>query len=72
MSRVYEVPEISCSHCKQTIETVVSALDGVRRVEVDVPARTVLVEGDAPEVAVRDVLADAGYDVASVSEESPA
>ena len=72
MSRVYEVPEISCAHCKQTIETVVSALDGVRRVEVDVPARTVLIEGEVPDALVRDVLADAGYDVAGVSEGSTA
>ena len=41
----YSVPEISCGHCKSTIEAAVQGLGDVARVEVDIEAKTVTVEG---------------------------
>ena len=35
------VPDISCGHCKMTIEGAVSLLEGVGRVLVDVASATV-------------------------------
>ncbi len=66
-TRTYDVPEISCNHCKQTIESAVSDLDDVSAVEVDVDTRTVRVDGDVSEDTVRSTLDAAGYDVAGVS-----
>ncbi|MCU0270161.1 MAG: cation transporter [Acidimicrobiales bacterium] len=66
-TRVYSVPGISCGHCKAAIEGEVSGVDGVAAVEVDVDARTVRVEGDAGDDAVRAAIDEAGYEVASVS-----
>jgi copper ion binding protein len=66
-TRTYSVPGISCGHCKAAIEGEVGRLDAVARVDVDVDAKTVLVEGDAAEDAVRAAIDEAGYDVASVS-----
>ena len=63
----YVVPGISCDHCKAAIESEVSQVPGVDRVEVDVAARTVRVEGDADDAAVRAAIDEAGYDVESVS-----
>jgi copper chaperone len=40
------VPDISCGHCKSSIEGAVAALDGVARAEVSVNDRTVEVEYD--------------------------
>lgn len=65
-TRTYEVPDISCDHCKATLEEVVGGIDGVERVEVDVPARHVLVIGDAPERSVREAIEGAAYTVAGV------
>ena len=62
--RTYAVPTISCEHCKQAIETEVNRLSDVTTVEVDVPSRTVRVEGDASDEAVRAAIDEAGYDVA--------
>ena len=59
----YSVPEISCGHCKSTIEGAVGALGDVETVEVDVDAKTVAVSGgerDAIVAAIEDV----GFDVA--------
>ena len=58
----YSVPEISCDHCKSTIEGAVSELDDVRGVVVDVDARTVAVDGGSRDAIVQAIEA-AGYDV---------
>jgi copper chaperone CopZ len=65
-TRLYSVPGISCGHCKAAIETEVSKVTGVERVEVDVEAKTVRVEGAASDDAVRGAVDEAGYDVAGL------
>lgn len=58
------VPEITCNHCIASIEGAVGPLEGVTRVEVDVEAKTVAVDGgdrDAVVAAIEDV----GFDVES-------
>ena len=67
MTRMYLVPRISCEHCKQSIEGAVSKLDGVDAVVVDISARSVRVEGRAPDEEVRAAIADAGYEVAGTA-----
>ena len=64
--RTYSVPAISCGHCKAAIEAGVALVPGVAVVEVDIAARTVRVEGDALDVAVRAAIDEAGYDVAGL------
>ena len=75
MKSRYEVPAIGCGVCDEACdgckEAVVSALvtlDGVERIDVDGCACAVEVEGVVGDIAVRDVLADLGYDVQAVSE----
>ena len=63
MTTTYSVPEISCDHCKSTIETAVGRLDSVSSVVVDVDAKTVSVDGGA-EAAIVAAIEEAGYDVA--------
>ena len=65
-ARLYSVPGISCGHCKAAIEGEVGKLAGVERVEVDVEARTVRVEGPATEDEVRGAVDEAGYEVAGL------
>ncbi len=61
------VPDISCGHCKSAIESAVSELDGVDKVEVAIEARTVDISFDAPADvdAVIAAIESQGYDVAS-------
>ena len=59
----YSVPEISCGHCKSTIEAAVQGLGDVARVEVDIEAKTVTVEG-GDRSTILTAIEDAGYDVA--------
>lgn len=60
---VYDVPGISCDHCKAAIEAEVGKLPGVERVQVDVGTKQVSVSGTADDTAVRQAIDEAGYDV---------
>ena len=61
------VPDISCGHCKSSIEGAVADLDGVERVEVTIDAKTVDLSfnGDAISLdSIIDTIEDQGYEVA--------
>lgn len=63
MERTYEVPGISCDHCKRAIEGEVGTVAGVEGVTVDVDAKTVHVAG-GDDGAIRAAIEEAGYEVA--------
>lgn len=61
------VPDISCAHCKSSIEGAVGALGGITVVEVDIEGRTVDVtfEGGAVDLpTIVDAIEGQGYTVA--------
>jgi copper chaperone len=59
-------PDISCEHCQHAIEGDVGKLDGVSKVDVDIPTKTVHIDYD-PEIVtkaqIEEVLDDTGYTV---------
>jgi copper chaperone len=60
-------PDISCEHCKATIEREVGAMDGVQAVSVDVPSQHVTVTYDPAQLTDSDIVArldEEGYPVA--------
>lgn len=60
------VPDISCDHCKTSIEGAVAGLPGVEKVSVDIPARTVELSFDETEVSLGNIIeamAEVGYEV---------
>jgi len=58
------VPDMSCDHCVHAITSEVSGVPGVQVVDVRLAARTVRVTGSASEAAVREAIAEAGYEAA--------
>lgn len=62
-TRTYTVPDISCDHCKRSIESAVEPLPHIESVNVDVAAKTVTVTGGDP-AATEAAIAEAGYDIA--------
>ena len=60
------VPDISCGHCKSSIEGAVGALDGVAKVEVSIDDKSVDVAFADPTdlEAIITAIEDQGYDVA--------
>jgi copper chaperone len=64
--KTFSVPDISCGHCKTSIEGAVKSLKGVSRVEVDVDKKLVKVVFDPPEAIamIVNAIEDQGYQIA--------
>ena len=60
------VPDISCGHCKSSIEGAVGALEGVSTVEVSIDAKSVDIEFGSPTdlESIITAIEDQGYEVA--------
>jgi copper chaperone len=63
----YTVQGMTCGHCVSSVTEEVSALDGVRNVEVDLGTGLVTVTSDdeLSEDDVRAAVTEAGYQLAS-------
>jgi copper chaperone len=55
------VPEMSCGHCKATVESALGAVPQVGTVTVDLTAHKVEVSGPAPTAELLKALDQAGY-----------
>ncbi len=65
-TRTLSVPEISCGHCKSSIEAAVAPLDGVDKVEVHIDERTVDLDYDGTDATFNAIVAaieEQGYGV---------
>jgi copper chaperone len=63
--REYSVVGMSCDHCVLSVTEEVGAVAGVERVAVELASGRMVVAGDASEEAVREAVAEAGYEVGS-------
>ena len=63
--KTLSVPDISCGHCKSTIEGAVKKLKAVARVEVDVDKKQVNITFDPPEAiaAIVTAIEEQGYEI---------
>ena len=62
-TRTYNVPDISCDHCVNSITDKVSPIEGVEHVTVDLATKSVtVIGGNADEVT--GAIAAAGYQIA--------
>lgn len=63
MTTEFRVPDATCGHCKQTIESTVSAIEGVGAADLDLESKILKVDHDASVASDRlvDAVAAAGY-----------
>jgi copper ion binding protein len=65
-TREYTVHGMTCSHCVLSVREEVSEVPGVRVVDVDLTSGRVTVTGEnISDEAIRDAVAEAGYEVAA-------
>ncbi len=60
------VPDISCDHCKMSIEGATSALTGVTESTVDIPGKTVTITYEADTLGIDEIVSaieEQGYEV---------
>ena len=64
-TNTYTVKGMTCSHCVNSVSTEVSALPGVREVNVDLETGAVTVTSEEPldTEAVRGAVDEAGYEL---------
>lgn len=61
----YTVPDMSCGHCKQAVSSELERVAAVRKVEVDLDTKRVVVRGDdLDDASLRAAIAEAGYEAA--------
>lgn len=68
MQQTFKVPDVSCGHCKSSIEGALNPLEGVREATVDIETKAVTVEFDEAtlgEDKLIDAINGAGYTVAN-------
>tara|TARA_A200000113_G_scaffold55447_1_gene46565 strand:- start:2910 stop:3119 length:210 start_codon:yes stop_codon:yes gene_type:complete len=69
METKFTVPEISCGHCKETIESTVNNIESVVSVAVDIEQKSVVVKStsDLNLSLVSEMLDEQGYTVVQSS-----
>tara|TARA_Y100000816_G_scaffold11174_1_gene7305 strand:- start:548 stop:757 length:210 start_codon:yes stop_codon:yes gene_type:complete len=69
METKFTVPEISCGHCKETIESTINSLEYVESVNVDIDQKSVEVKSssDLDLSLVSNMLDEQGYTVVESS-----
>ena len=69
METKFNVPEISCGHCKETIESTVNNIESVVSVAVDIEQKSVAVKStnDLNLSLVSEMLDEQGYTVVQSS-----
>jgi copper chaperone len=68
MDRTFNVPDMSCGHCKAAVEEELNRLPGVERAEADVEKGIVEVSYDEGAVSTGDLVGaieEAGYTVSA-------
>ena len=65
MNVVFTVPEISCGHCKDTIESTLNNVESIESVSVDIEKKSVEVisSSDSDMINVSQLLDEQGYTV---------
>ena len=65
MNVVFTVPEISCGHCKDTIESTLNNVESIESVSVDIEKKSVEVisSSDLDMMNVSQLLDEQGYTV---------
>ena len=65
MNVVFTVPEISCGHCKDTIESTLNNIESIESVSVDIEKKSVEVisSSDLDMMDVSQLLDEQGYTV---------
>ena len=57
----FNIPKMSCGHCKATVEKTIHAIDPEAKIEFDMASRRITLDSRAKPDNVQVALASAGY-----------
>jgi copper chaperone len=55
------IPKLACSACVNTINTAIQKVDSAATVKADTKTKTISVETQASETAIKEAIASVGY-----------
>ena len=58
----FNVPDMTCGHCKAAVEKAVAGVDASAKVVVDLDTRTVEIDSNADLAAILAALKEEGYE----------
>jgi len=61
--QTFKVQGMTCGHCERAVVNAIQARDSNARVEVDLEAGLVQVEGSLSEAVIREAIEEEGYQV---------
>ncbi len=64
--KTYHIPDMSCGHCKATVEETIRSLDPAAQIEFDMAARQISVQSGTDAAHMTAALAEAGYPASPV------
>ena len=62
MKQTFNVPDMSCNHCRMRIEKTMNESGKVKDLNVDLQTKKVTLESDLPTADLIKLFDDAGYD----------
>ena len=62
MKYIFNVPDMSCNHCRMRIEKAMNESGRVKGVTVDLQSKRVALESDLTEAEIVKIFDKAGYD----------
>ena len=66
MKKEIVIEGMMCQHCVKSAAKALEAVEGVTGVTVSLEEKQAVVEGTAPDEALRAAIADAGYEVTGI------
>lgn len=57
------VPDMSCDHCKRTLDTAIRGVAGVNNVNIDLKTKLIEVVGPAEQTSIFSAINNAGYTI---------
>lgn len=57
----FQVDDMTCGHCVETVEKAVKSVDGAAKVKIDLPTHNVEIESDEPAARFAEGIKEAGY-----------
>lgn len=59
--RSYQVPDVSCNHCKKNLEEAFGALDSVEKVEVNLAQKRLCIKGSISDEVIEKIVTETGF-----------
>ncbi len=66
MKKTFKVSGMMCAHCEQRVSNALTQMDGMKQVQADAKAGTVVCEFDEAKITadqIRTTIEEVGYDV---------